>query len=432
MTKSLFIEKVAREAKRLIDSDSTVIVGLSGGADSVALLDLLFSLGYRCVVTHCNFHLRGDESDRDEAVARSHAARLGVEFIKTDFDVPERQKSAGESVEMACRSLRYEWWESLRKQLGNAVIAVAHHRDDNIETFFLNLMRGSGIAGLKGMLPRTGNIVRPMLGCTRQEIEEYCTERNLHYIVDSTNLENDYRRNRLRNIIIPEIERQFPGAVDGIARSIGCLGGNYELYRDCVKSAVDKYISPDGSVNVAAIIDGELHPRMVLFEIVSPLGLNMTHVDNILSSSTCSGLTFGNYILDRGILRPSSGETVTERVVNLTDDPKFKVTVSPRCDFSPTRDPMTIYLDEKVLDGDPVFTVRPWREGDRIAPFGMKGTRKVSDLFSDAKLSIDEKKRVSILTRNDEILWVIGLRASRHFPVTPSTACFLTITALDT
>lgn len=432
MTKSLFIEKVAREAKRLIDADSTVIVGLSGGADSVALLDLLVSFGYRCVATHCNFHLRGDESDRDEAVARSHAGRLGVEFLKTDFDVPARQKSTGESVEMACRSLRYEWWEGLRKRLGNAVIAVAHHRDDNIETFFLNLMRGSGIAGLKGMLPRTGNIVRPMLGCTRQEIEEYCNRRNLHFIVDSTNLENDYRRNRLRNIIIPEIERLFPGASEGIARSIGCLGGNYEFYRDCVKSAGDKYISPDGSVNVAAIIDGEPHPRMVLFEIVSPLGLNMTHVDNILNCAACSGLTFGNYILDRGILRPSSGETAIERVVNLTDGPEFKVTASPRCDFSPTRDPMTIYLDEKVLDGDPVFTVRPWHEGDRLAPFGMKGTRKVSDLFSDAKLSIDEKKRVSILTRNDEILWVIGLRASRHFPVTPSTACFLTITALDT
>lgn len=431
MTKSLFIEKVAREAKRLIDSDSTVIVGLSGGADSVALLDLLFSLGYRCVVTHCNFHLRGDESDRDEAVARSHAARLGVEFIKTDFDVPERQKSAGESVEMACRSLRYEWWESLRKQLGNTVIAVAHHRDDNIETFFLNLMRGSGITGLKGMLPRAGDIVRPMLGCTRQEIEEYCREKGLHYIVDSTNLENDYRRNRLRNIIIPEIEKQFPGAVEGIARSIRCLGDNYGFYRDCVKSAGEKYLSPDGSVNVAGIIGGEAHPRMVLFEILSPLGLNMTHVDNILNCASRSGLTFGNYILDRGVLRPASGLAAVERVVSLTDDPQFKVTVSPRCDFSPTRDPMTIYLDEKVLDGDPVFTVRPWREGDRIAPFGMKGTRKVSDLFSDAKLSIDEKKRVSILTRNDEILWVIGLRASHHFPVTPSTACFLTITALD-
>lgn len=430
MTKSSFTEKVAREAKRLIDADSTVIVGLSGGADSVALLDLLVSLGYRCVATHCNFHLRGDESDRDEDVARSHATRLGVEFLKTDFDVPTRQKSTGESVEMACRSLRYEWWKGLRQQLGNALIAVAHHRDDNIETFFLNLMRGSGIAGLKGMLPRTGDIVRPMLGCTRQEIEEYCTERNLHYIVDSTNLENDYRRNRLRNIIIPEIERQFPGAVEGIARSIGCLGGNYEFYHDCVKSAGDKYMSPDGSIDVAAIIDGEQHPRMVLFEIVSPLGLNMTHVDNILNCAAYSGLTFGNYILDRGILRQPSRETVTERIVNLTDDPEFKVTVSPRSDFSPTRDQMTIYLDTKVLEGDPVFTVRPWREGDRIAPFGMKGTRKVSDLFSDAKLSVDEKKRVSILTRNDEILWVIGLRASRHFPVTAATARYLTVTAL--
>lgn len=432
MTKSPFTEKVAREAKRLIDRDATVIVGLSGGADSVALLDLLVSLDYRCVATHCNFHLRGDESDRDEEVARSHAARLGVEFIKTDFDVPERQKSAGESVEMACRSLRYEWWESLRKQLGNAVIAVAHHRDDNIETFFLNLMRGSGIAGLKGMLPRAGDIVRPMLGCTRQEIEEYCRGKGLHYIVDSTNLENDYRRNRLRNIIIPEIERQFPGAVEGIARSIRCLGDNYGFYRDCVKNAGEKYLSHDGSVDVAGIIGGEAHPRMVLFEILSSLGLNMTHVDNILNCASRSGLTFGNYILDRGVLRPASGLTAVERVVSLTDDPQFKVTVSPRCDFSPTRDPMTIYLDEKVLDGEPVFTVRPWREGDRLAPFGMKGTRKVSDLFSDAKLSIDEKKRVSILTRNDEILWVIGLRASRHFPVTPSTACFLTITALDT
>ncbi len=429
MKKSPFTEKASREAKRLIATGTTVIVGLSGGADSVALLDLLASLGYRCVAAHCNFHLRGNESCRDEEVAKSHAERLGVEFVKVDFDVPARRKSTGESVEMACRALRYEWWEGLRQQLSNAVIAVAHHRDDNIETFFLNLMRGSGIAGLKGMQPRTGCIVRPMLGCTRQEIEEYCRDRDLRYIVDSTNLENDYRRNRLRNIIIPEIERQFPGAVEGIARSIGCLGGNYEFYRDCVTGAVDRYMSPDGSIDVAAIIDREPHRRMVLFEILSPLGLNMTHVDNILDCASRSGLTFGGYILDRGILRPASSETAEERIVTLTDDPGFEVTISPRGDFSPTRDPMTIYLDEKVLDGDPVFTVRPWRKGDRIAPFGMKGTRKVSDLFSDAKLPVDAKKRVSILTRNGEILWVIGLRASRHFPVTPATARYLTITA---
>lgn len=429
MKKSPFTEKASREAKRLIATGTTVIVGLSGGADSVALLDLLASLGYRCVAAHCNFHLRGNESCRDEEVAKSHAERLGVKFTKVDFDVPARRKSTGESVEMACRALRYEWWEGLRQQLGNAVIAVAHHRDDNIETFFLNLMRGSGIAGLKGMQPRTGCIVRPMLGCTRQEIEEYCRDRDLHYIVDSTNLENDYRRNRLRNIIIPEINRRFPGAVEGIARSIGCLADNYEFYRDCVKDAVDRYMLPDGAVDVAAIIDREPHRRMVLFEILSPLGLNMTHVDNILDCASRSGLTFGGYILDRGILRPASSETAEERIVTLTDDPGFEVTISPRGDFSPSRDPMTIYLDEKVLDGDPVFTVRPWRKGDRIAPFGMKGTRKVSDLFSDAKLPVDAKKRVSILTRNDEILWVIGLRASRHFPVTPATARYLTITA---
>lgn len=429
MKKSPFTEKASREAKRLIATGTTVIVGLSGGADSVALLDLLASLDYRCVAAHCNFHLRGNESCRDEEVAKSHAERLGVEFVKVDFDVPARRKSTGESVEMACRALRYEWWEGLRQQLGNAVIAVAHHRDDNIETFFLNLMRGSGIAGLKGMQPRTGCIVRPMLGCTRQEIEEYCRDRDLRYIVDSTNLENDYRRNRLRNIIIPEIDCRFPGAVEGIARSIRCLADNYEFYRDCVKDAVDRYMSPDGSIDVAAIIDREPHRRMVLFEILSPLGLNMTHVDNILDCASRSGLTFGGYILDRGILRPASSETAEERIVTLTDDPGFEVTISPRGDFSPTRDPMTIYLDEKVLDGDPVFTVRPWRKGDRIAPFGMKGTRKVSDLFSDAKLPVDAKKRVSILTRNGEILWVIGLRASRHFPVTPATARYLTITA---
>lgn len=216
-----FEEKTLRYIHRHMPAvaNGKILAAVSGGADSVALLRVLAALGCNCIAAHCNFHLRGDEADRDEAFVRKLCHDIDIELRCTDFDVEAYKKSHGVSTEMACRELRYDWFERQRAALGCSVIAVAHHRDDNIETFFLNLVRGSGITGLAGIKPCNGKIVRPLLGSSRDEIINYLKTLGQDYVTDSTNLENDYARNKIRNVMLPEISRLFPSAMAEIGRA---------------------------------------------------------------------------------------------------------------------------------------------------------------------------------------------------------------------
>lgn len=427
----------------LLDDDATVIVAVSGGADSVALLNVLVSLGYHCIVAHCDFHLRGEESERDRRYVESLASRYGVECRVVHFDVPAYEKEHGVSTEMACRELRYGWFEQLRNECGASAIAVAHHRDDNIETFFLNLLRGTGIAGLSGMSPRNGYIIRPMLDCTRAEIEKYLNDCGIDYVIDSTNRLNDFKRNKLRNIILPVLREQFPGADNAIAATISMLRDNESVYRDAIVDK-DKEYRKGNRIDLRTLLQGENNPVIVLFEILRPFGFNATHARDIVASADMSGRRFysDGYValLNRGelvvSLRDCQCEDTDEHVIDISspvDAPlRLGVAVVKYDEKNVTSvDSGTLLLDASVLDGSPRFTVRRWRKGDRIAPFGMKGSKKVSDIFSDAKLSLDEKAKVWVLTRNDEILWVVGYRASRHFPVTSSTQNVLEIRWLD-
>lgn len=313
---SLFGKKVRDfiEGNHLVGKTDRIVVGLSGGADSVALLLVLRELGYDCVAAHCNFHLRGEESMRDERFCRDLCAGLGIEFIMQDFDVAQSRELTGESVEMACRRLRYDWWDSLLREGVGHVLAVGHHREDNVETFFLNLLRGSGLAGLKAMMPRNVNTIRPLLDSTKAEIIDYLDSQGVKFVTDSSNLSNDYKRNRLRNIVIPELEKIFPGAAETIAASISHLRDNYALYTDYTDELRSKYMDADGSINLSRLVTTEKNSRMVLFELLSKVGMNMTQVDNILATindnGACpvSGRTFRTtaitYLLDRGKLIP--------------------------------------------------------------------------------------------------------------------------------
>ncbi|MDE5665919.1 MAG: tRNA lysidine(34) synthetase TilS [Duncaniella sp.] len=421
----------------------TIIVGLSGGADSVALLSVMLELGYECVATHCNFHLRGNESMRDENFCRELCRELSVELLTVDFDVSERCRHTGESVEMACRELRYDWWNGLiNKGIGN-LIAVGHHREDNVETFFLNLLRGSGLVGLKGMQPRSLNIIRPLLDTTKAEIISYLESRGLKYVTDSTNSSNEFKRNRLRNIVLPEFEQAFPGAMDAIATSISYLYDNYKLYSDYKAELQKKYVSADGTVNINEIVASEKNARMVLFEILSNAGVNMTQVDNILASingqGACnvSGKLFHaqsvSYLLNRGLLIPVDNlENESCESVDIFKHPfqieKFTHDAFERLRATKSFRRDAVYLDGRVLDGNPVFELRSWRKGDRFTPFGMKGSKLVSDLLSDAKLSLADKRNVRILTRNGDILWVVGLRAANLYTVGKNTSEIICLT----
>lgn len=442
-----FVDKTAAfiHTNSLIKQQDTILVGLSGGADSVALLNVLHELGYKCIAAHCNFHLRGEESNRDEKFCRALCDRIGIKLLTKDFDVKSAMLATGESVEMACRTLRYDWWKSILEAGQASLLAVGHHIEDNVETFFINMLRGCGIQGLKGMIPKSGNIIRPLLSATRKEIEEYLSITGMSYVTDSTNAENEYRRNIIRNIILPQIEQYFPDATLSINKTIGYLRENYELYSTYEAELRRKHISPNGRIDISRIVTNEPYPRMVLFEIISPMGFNMTNVDNILRSfngeNACpvSGRYFISdnisLLLDRGYLIPCDTSINpihdVNQEVSLDRKPFSSFSISLK-QFEDMKkggklSTQSLYLDSKILKEPHKFILRNWQPGDRISPFGMKGTKLLSDIFSDAKISLEQKKRIRILTCDDNIIWVIGLRTSRHFAVTAKTDSVLIV-----
>lgn len=427
-----FIHSVEQFITRhhLIEKPDKVIVGLSGGADSVALLTVLCHADYDVIATHCNFHLRGEESMRDEAFCRKLCRDKGIKLIVKDFDVEARRRETGESLEMACRALRYDWWNSMIKEGRATVIAVGHHREDNIETFFLNLFRGSSLTGLKGMLPRNGSIVRPLLECTKENILAYLRDCGLDYMSDSTNSDNYYKRNRIRNCLIPLIQREFPGSIGSIAHTISHLRDNYSLYREYCSELKSRYLDDKGGLDLYTLVAKETDPRMALYEVLSDDGVNMTVIDNILERfKTESGKIYHgkekSWLLDRGrlIQLEESDQKLSDEIsVDLNAFPFRIRRLSPeeflemKCNH--TVDPVALYADSAIMNGNANFTMRSWRNGDRMRPFGLKGSKLLSDIFSDAKMSLNEKKDVKVICRNSDIIWIPGLRCSSLFPVT--------------
>lgn len=438
MSISVFAQRVRTVISRyrLLRSDAPVLVAVSGGADSVALLAVLCELGYDVIGAHCNFHLRGQESMRDMRFTARMAAALGVELAVKDFDVGERQARTGESVEMAARALRYEWFRELLDREGAQAVAVGHHREDNVETFMLNLLRGTGLAGLTGMKRRTDYVVRPLLDFTRAEIEEYLAARGLEFVTDSSNRSEEYKRNKLRLNVLPHLEREFPGASEAIHNTMGYLAENYGLYADAVKDMSSRYFK-DGKIDIAALSEHE-HARILLFELLRPHGFNMTHVDNILTDGKRSGVSFTSVTgmraeLDRGVLRLfTHGFDADSEIfeVSLRHDVLTPVHILVQlhdiADFRPERSRNVMYLDERILEQGNVFYLRHWREGDRLEPYGMKGSKQVSDIFCEARLSADEKRNAWLLCNSDgRVMWVLGLRAWRHYTVRPGVRRYL-------
>lgn len=439
-----FILKIAEsiEAEQLIPRQEPprheVIVALSGGADSVALLSALSSAGYRCVAAHCDFHLRGEESERDRQFSENIARKCDTTYREIHFDVPSYKLTNGVSTEMACRELRYKWFAELSAEYGGIPIAVGHHREDNEETLFLNLLRGTGIRGITGMKRRNGNIIRPMLDSTRQDIEAYLKRAELEYIVDSSNLVNDVKRNRLRNIVLPTLHSEFPDSATGIDRTLTDMSRNAALYEELIAAAARKYTDGD-TINLSAIKHDVSNASTMLFELLRDYGFNYSQAADIIDRAHQSGRQFHSSthtaLIDRGqlIVKPDLTVKNVGAGIDFTLSGPIpeglSVTIIPRSEVTFDRSGMTLYLDGALLDTDPTFTLRQWQHGDRIAPFGMKGSRKISDLLSDAKLPLTAKQHVHVLALNDTILWVIGMRSSRHFPITTNTANVIRIVA---
>ncbi len=409
---------------RLFGKTDKVLVALSGGADSVALLRVLLHLGYRCEAAHCNFHLRGEESMRDEAFVVSLTEKLGVRLYRTDFDTEAYAAAKGISIEMAARDLRYEWFGNLREEIGAEVIAVAHHRNDSVETLLLNLVRGTGINGLRGIRAVNGRVVRPLLCVDRNEILSYLERLGQDFVTDSTNLQDNFTRNKIRHQVIPVLETINPSAVEAMADTAARLSEVAEIYGKAMEAAVARVVTDGISLDAEALWH-ETAPKSVLHEVLYPLGTNVSQQRDIYRClrSGESGKVFYTathvLLVDHGRLCWKPKETVERKPVL-----KWEL-VEVDDSFVVPKDIAVACLDADKVNG--ALTLRRWRSGDRFVPFGMTGFKSVRNYLRDRKQSLFDKERQLVVCSGDDIVWVVEERTDNRFRVTPETRKVLRI-----
>lgn len=415
----MFIKKVSQfiEEKHLLSFGDKVLVALSGGADSVALLRVLLRLGYACEAAHCNFHLRGEESVRDERFVRALAERLGVPLHVIHFDTNAYAVSHNVSVEMAARELRYDWFAKLRQECGAKVVAVAHHRDDSVETFLLNLVRGTGINGLQGIRPVNGDVVRPLLCVSRAEILDYLSSLGQDYVTDSTNLQDEFVRNKLRLNVIPMLETINPSVSDTIAETARRLSDVAQVYQEAIQAAKQR-VMPDGETIDIPALCREPGAQNLLFELLYPLGFNAAQVNDVFRALHGeSGRMFYSrewvLLIDRNrlICRPL-GEVEPQPELCLE-----RMEVNPP--FSVPHNNKEAYVDAEKVQGE--LTLRKWQSGDKFIPFGMKGFKSVRNYLRDKKFSRFEKERQWVVCDGDRIVWLVNERLDNRFRVTSET-----------
>lgn len=404
----MFIRKVSQfiEEKHLLGLGDKVLVALSGGADSVALLRVLLRLGYVCEAAHCNFHLRGEESMRDERFVRALAESLGVPLHVIHFDTNAYAASHNVSVEMAARELRYDWFAKLRQECGAKVVAVAHHRDDSVETFLLNLVRGTGINGLQGIRPVNGEVVRPLLCVSRAEILDYLSSLGQDYVTDSTNLQDEFVRNKLRLNVIPMLETINPSVSDTIAETARRLADVAQVYQEAIQVA-RKRVIPDGETIDIPALCRESGAQNLLFELLYPLGFNAAQVSDVFRALHGeSGRMFHSrewtLLIDRDrLIRRPSGEV----------EPQPELCVERMevdTDFLVPHTNEEAYIDASMVHGE--LTLRKWQSGDKFIPFGMKGFKSVRNYLRDKKFSRFEKERQWVVCDGDRIVWLVNER----------------------
>lgn len=433
-----FLDKIRDyiHANGLLKDGADVIVGLSGGADSTALLLVLLRLGYRCTAVHCNFHLRGTESDRDQQFVTDLCKKLGVELKVCSYDTQSYARQNGISIEMAARELRYADFERIMNDTGAYAVCIAHHRDDSVETVLLNLIRGTGIKGLTGIKPRNGHIIRPLLCVSRQEIEDWLHKEGQPYITDSTNLETDYTRNKIRLQLLPLMRTINPDVDNAVAETAGHLQQSYAVYSNAMDQAQANVIRNTANGFAIDIPGLSKLPSAAafLFEVLSPLGFNSTQIDSIASSAQARpGIQFrsATHILvkDRKSfsVRPltAGNESITIKIepgatVSLPDGRTLEISTAPA--GTPISKKSNIATFDMSLLREGTLTIRPWARGDRFVPFGMHGSKLVSDYLTDIKTNSAERQNQLVASFNKDIIWVLGHRTDNRYRVSSQTS----------
>lgn len=441
----------------LFKNHGRYIVALSGGADSVALLLILKQLGVSLSAAHCNFHLRGEESERDEQFCVSLCERLGITLHRIHFDTQFYARQHKVSIEMAARDLRYRYFTQLAKDIKADGICVAHHRDDNVETVILNLLRGSGVDGLAGIAPKNGNILRPLLCISRQDILDYLQLQGQNYVTDSTNLEDDALRNRIRHHVIPLLETVNPAAKENIAQTAkylrqakmmleGLMGDHQTAGCEedsCTARDLNNHVI---SLQKQSIIKAP-SPEYMLHSELGKYGFHGDVIDDIYTSLTAKeggvGKVWknGSYMLaiDRNQLLVTALAALdiiqSERPFRFPEEGNFNLGKSLKiklhrylrtADFTPSKSSHLVTLDADKVSFP--LTYRLCEKGDRFYPFGMKGSKLISDYLTDRKRNVVQKMKQHVITDSQgEIVWLVGERTSDRSKITDQTQIILEI-----
>ena len=425
-----------------IQINSRILLTVSGGVDSMVMLDLFIKSGFNIGIAHCNFQLRGDDAMQDESFVTSFVEKHQLPFYNIRFQTKAYAAEKGISIQMAARELRYNWFDKIAEQNDYKYIATAHHQDDVMETFFVNILRKTGIRGLQGIKAKSGNIIRPMLFTPKNDILSYAKENRIPYREDISNHSDYYTRNYIRHHIIPVFRKLQDNFDEALSDTISILNQQESIYTAHVNEVKANIMTQQNELYTIDIHKLIQYPqaKTYLFEILYPFGFNASQIDNMMVTLEHeSGKLFYakdyTVLKDRDVLliKPNTKQTKDRIIIkdayqnNTMKQANLLFEIIPYTkDFKFDTNNQTAYFDADKI-AYPLI-IRPWKSGDTFVPFGMHGKKKLSDYFNDIKLSIFKKNETGILCHsNGDILWLIGLRSDNRYRITSQTKNILKV-----
>jgi tRNA(Ile)-lysidine synthase len=433
------------KAQNLFQKNDRLLLAVSGGVDSVVLCELCKQANLPFEIAHCNFQLRGEESERDEKFARSLAKKYDVKIFVKKFNTKEYAAQNKVSIQVAARELRYRWFEELltvsnQPKDRTSYLLTAHHANDNIETLLMNFFKGTGIKGLQGILPRQGNIVRPLLFAKKEEILQFAKENNLSFVEDSSNSSDKYTRNYFRNQLIPALQKVFPQVQENLLNNIERYREIEILYTQSVFLHKKKLLEIKGNeVHIPILKLLKAEPlKTIIYEIIKDYGFTAhqtKEVVSLLESGSGKYISSATHKIIRNrdwlIIAPVNTLEANHILINENDKEvdfeegklkiknyELKVEKPPCSDFIATLDAENINFP---------LLLRKWKQGDYFYPLGMPHKKKLSKFFIDQKLSVSDKEKIWVIESNKKIIWIVGKRIDDRFKITPKTKSILEI-----